>query len=34
MKLMVTRNGEREERPLKSEDEWRDTLRERFEVVL
>jgi N-hydroxyarylamine O-acetyltransferase len=34
MKLIVTRNGEREERRLKSEDEWRDTLRERFEVVL
>jgi len=34
MKLIVTRNGEREERRLKSEDEWRDTLRERFAVVL
>jgi len=34
MKLIVTSNGEREERRLKSEDEWRDTLRERFEVVL
>jgi N-hydroxyarylamine O-acetyltransferase len=34
MKLIVTRNGEREERLLKSEDEWRDTLRERFDVVL
>ena len=34
MKLIVTSNGEREERLLKSEDEWRDTLRERFDVVL
>lgn len=34
MKLIVTKNGEREERLLKSEDEWRDTLRERFDVVL
>lgn len=34
MKLIVTRNGERGERLLKSEDEWRDTLRERFDVVL
>jgi hypothetical protein len=34
MKLIVTRNGEREERLLKSEEEWRDTLRERFDVVL
>jgi N-hydroxyarylamine O-acetyltransferase len=34
MKLIVTCNGEREERLLKSEQEWRDTLRERFDVVL
>jgi N-hydroxyarylamine O-acetyltransferase len=34
MKLIVTRNGEREERLLKSEDEWKDALRERFDVVL
>jgi len=34
MKLIVTSNGEREERLLKSEDEWRETLRERFDVVL
>jgi N-hydroxyarylamine O-acetyltransferase len=34
MKLIVTRKGERGERLLKSEDEWRDTLRERFDVVL
>jgi N-hydroxyarylamine O-acetyltransferase len=34
MKLIVTSNGEREERLLKSEQEWRDTLRERFDIVL
>jgi N-hydroxyarylamine O-acetyltransferase len=34
MKLIVTRNGEREERVLGSPDEWRDILRERFDVVL
>jgi N-hydroxyarylamine O-acetyltransferase len=33
MKLIVTSNGEREERLLKSEQEWRDTLRERFDIV-
>ena len=34
MKLIATTNGEREERLLKSQDEWRDILRERFDVVL
>jgi hypothetical protein len=34
MKLIVTSNGEREERLLESEPEWRDTLRERFDIVL
>ena len=34
MKLIVTSNGERQERLLKSEEEWRDTLRERFDIVL
>ena len=34
MKLIVTSNGEREERLLRSEQEWRDTLRERFDIVL
>ena len=34
MKLIVTRDGQREERVLGSPDEWRDTLRECFGVVL
>jgi N-hydroxyarylamine O-acetyltransferase len=34
MKLIVTSNGEREERLLESEPEWKDTLRERFDIVL
>jgi N-hydroxyarylamine O-acetyltransferase len=34
MKLIVTRNGKRDERVLASQDEWRDILRQRFDVVL
>ena len=34
MKLIVTRKGEREERVLASQDEWREILRGRFDVVL
>ena len=33
-KLIFTRNGTREERPLASEAEWRATLKEHFDVVL
>ena len=34
MKLIVTRNGQREERMLGSEQEWSNELRERFDIVL
>jgi N-hydroxyarylamine O-acetyltransferase len=34
MKLILTRAGEREERVLASDEEWRDTLRAQFGVVL
>jgi N-hydroxyarylamine O-acetyltransferase len=34
MKLIVTRNGTREERVLRSSDEWNNLLREHFGVVL
>jgi N-hydroxyarylamine O-acetyltransferase len=33
-KLIVTRNGQREERMLESEEEWRDALNRYFQVVL
>jgi N-hydroxyarylamine O-acetyltransferase len=33
MKLIVTRNGEREERILNSEEEWNSILRERFGIL-
>jgi N-hydroxyarylamine O-acetyltransferase len=34
MKLIVTRNGKREERVIDSEEEWHSVLRGQFEVVL
>jgi N-hydroxyarylamine O-acetyltransferase len=34
MKLIVTRNGEREERSLASEEEWNSILRKRFGILL
>jgi N-hydroxyarylamine O-acetyltransferase len=34
MKLTITRNGQKEEQTLASENEWRAALREYFEVVL
>lgn len=34
LKLIITRNGEKEERLLSSEDEWLQTLREHFGVAL
>jgi N-hydroxyarylamine O-acetyltransferase len=34
MKLIVTNNGQREERMLESEQEWRDALRKHFGIVL
>lgn len=34
MKLVITRDGNKEERMLSSEEEWRATLREYFDVVL
>jgi N-hydroxyarylamine O-acetyltransferase len=34
MKLIISRNGEREERPLTSEDEWRAVAEENFGIVL
>ena len=34
MKLLITRNANKEERTLSSQDEWRETLREHFDIVL
>jgi len=34
MKLITTRNGEREERSIASEEEWNSTLRKRFGILL
>ena len=34
MRLIITRNGEREERTLTDEEEYASTLRERFGVIL
>ncbi len=34
MKLVFTRDGKKEERVLSSEEEWRETLREFFDIVL
>jgi len=34
MKLIVTRNGKKQERVLPSEEEWREALMEKFGVVL
>jgi N-hydroxyarylamine O-acetyltransferase len=34
MKLVITRNGNKEERTLCSEEEWRTALREYFDVML
>jgi N-hydroxyarylamine O-acetyltransferase len=34
MKLIITRGGQKEERTLATEDEWRAALRQHFDVVL
>jgi len=33
-RLILTRNGSREERLLASDDEWRTALKEHFDIVL